>query len=105
MSRSEGAVASRSSKALAMAAGSAIDNSLPLSLNLDRFTLGIPNYTFGRLVWQRSNFEKPKYSDLLFVYVLAGRVHALPTIETGGAVGWHYNRDVMAVVVNRTIMG
>ena len=104
MSRSEGAVASRSSEALAMAAGSAIDNSLPLALDLHRFMLGIPNYTFGRLVWQRSNFEKPKYSDLLFVYVLAGRVHALPIVETGGAVGWHYNRDVIGLAVNSTIM-
>jgi len=75
-----------------MEAESAINNSLPLSLTLHSFALGFPNYTSGRLVWQRSNFEKPKCSDLPFVYVLAGCVRALPIIETGGAVGYEKPR-------------
>ena len=62
------AVASRSSEALAMATSSANNDSL-LSLTSPRFTPSCSNYTIGRLVWQRSNFEKPRSQCIWYLAI------------------------------------
>ena len=59
MGPSESAVASRRSEALAMAAGSAIDNSLLLSLTLHRFTLDLPNTLLGSLFGSEAISRSP----------------------------------------------